>query len=83
MTLVQEKLNSIAVFYKGSWEGVNAIIIILQLFINHHRNLPLNVKVKLSSYLTKCHAIKTYHVLNSEPRNKDLLGEWRYSSTHS
>jgi len=33
--------------------------------------------------LTKYHAIKTYPLLNDAQRREDVMGEWRYSATHS
>jgi len=40
------------------------------------------VKIKLSLCLTKYHAMKAYPLLNYAPRYEDVLGEWRYSSSH-
>jgi hypothetical protein len=39
--------------------------------------------MKLSLSLTKYHAMKTYPLLNQIPRREDVLGEWKYGSTHS
>jgi len=41
------------------------------------------VKVKLPLCLTKYYAMKTHSLLNQALYHEDVLGEWRYSSTHS
>jgi len=40
-------------------------------------------KVKLSLFLTKYHATKTYQLLNEASRHEVVLWEVRYESTHS